>query len=69
MSDEFRTEQFYPDDYDENEEEEEDGMCGQWISEGTEECDFCPHADACREATFQSQKAQGLISPSKQEKD
>lgn len=53
-------------DYESDDWGDEDELCGQWISEGTEECDFCPNVDACKEATYQSQKAQGLHSnPSK----
>ena len=37
--------------------EEEGGLCGEWMSFGTEECEFCPHADLCRELTLEAMKS------------
>jgi len=58
MSDEFRAEQFYPDeDY---EEEEDDSNCGAFgqilFSDGSEECEFCPNRDACLKMTLEWEK-------------
>ena len=36
--------------------EGEDGLCGEWMSFGTEECEFCPHAELCRKETLEAMK-------------
>jgi len=36
--------------------DEDEEMCGEWMSFGTEECEFCPHATLCRELTLEAMK-------------
>ena len=35
---------------------EEDELCGEWMSFGTEECEFCSHAELCRTLTLEAMK-------------
>ena len=35
---------------------DEDELCGEWFSPGTEECEFCTHAESCRELTWEAMK-------------
>lgn len=47
-------EESWYDDY--AEEDDEDDLCGEWMSFGTEECEFCPHTELCRKLTLEAMK-------------